>query len=103
MARVLFFVPIAFYRYILKPLLGTGSGHCRFYPSCSEYAEEAVKVHGFWRGATLTVRRLLSCHPFHAGGYDPVPDDWRVPFRCADHTDLPKAAPDRAETNLSHS
>lgn len=47
---------------------------CRFEPSCSQYGYEAFKVHGFFRGAYLTVRRIASCNPFHPGGYDPVPD-----------------------------
>ncbi|HEV8338062.1 MAG TPA: membrane protein insertion efficiency factor YidD [bacterium] len=46
---------------------------CRFYPSCSTYALEAVQRYGAWKGMALAVRRLLRCHPFHAGGYDPVP------------------------------
>lgn len=58
------------YRVALSPLLG---GHCRFWPSCSAYAEEALRRHGARGGAVLAVRRLLRCHPFHAGGIDPVP------------------------------
>jgi hypothetical protein len=58
------------YRVALSPLLG---GHCRFWPSCSAYAEEAIRKHGAGRGAALALRRLLRCHPFHAGGVDPVP------------------------------
>jgi putative membrane protein insertion efficiency factor len=58
------------YRVTLGPLLG---GHCRFYPSCSQYAEEAVRRHGAWTGSGLAARRLLRCHPFHRGGFDPVP------------------------------
>jgi putative membrane protein insertion efficiency factor len=58
------------YRVTLSPLLG---GYCRFVPSCSVYAEEAIARHGAARGAALAARRLLRCHPFHAGGYDPVP------------------------------
>jgi uncharacterized protein len=58
------------YRLLLSPLLG---GHCRFWPSCSAYAEEALVRHGARRGLVLTARRLLRCHPFHPGGVDPVP------------------------------
>jgi putative membrane protein insertion efficiency factor len=58
------------YQLGLSPLLGA---NCRFYPSCSQYALEAVGTHGSLRGGWLSVRRLARCHPFHAGGYDPVP------------------------------
>jgi putative membrane protein insertion efficiency factor len=60
---------IAAYRYCISPLLGS---NCRFYPTCSEYAREAIETHGVLRGTWMTVRRLGRCHPFHAGGYDPV-------------------------------
>ncbi|MDR2864201.1 MAG: membrane protein insertion efficiency factor YidD [Spirochaetaceae bacterium] len=46
---------------------------CRFYPSCSAYGREAVEKHGVTHGLILTLKRLLRCHPFHEGGYDPVP------------------------------
>jgi putative membrane protein insertion efficiency factor len=46
---------------------------CRFYPSCSEYALQAVSRHGPWKGSRLVIARLLRCHPLHRGGYDPVP------------------------------
>ncbi len=61
---------IRLYQYLLRPLLGA---NCRFYPSCSEYAREAVQRYGAWRGCRLAVRRILRCHPYHPGGYDPVP------------------------------
>lgn len=61
---------IVVYRVTLGWLLG---GHCRFVPSCSHYASEAVMKHGGLRGALMTVRRLARCHPFHRGGFDPVP------------------------------
>ena len=60
------------YQLTLSPLLGP---RCRFYPSCSQYALEAVGQHGALRGSWLALRRLARCHPWHAGGYDPVPHD----------------------------
>jgi len=62
---------LRFYKYFISPALGN---HCRFYPSCSTYAMEAITLHGPTFGFWLTVKRLLKCHPFHEGGLDPVPE-----------------------------
>jgi putative membrane protein insertion efficiency factor len=64
----LFFIRV--YKVALSPLLGN---HCRFYPTCSDYALQAIEKHGLVRGAFLGLKRILRCHPFHAGGLDPVP------------------------------
>ncbi len=62
---------VRFYRRVLSPLKPAPT--CRFYPSCSAYAEEALEVHGPLVGSWLAVRRILKCQPFHRGGLDPVP------------------------------
>lgn len=61
---------IKLYRYCLSPLLGPS---CRFYPSCSEYAAEAISKYGAAKGGYLALRRVARCHPWHLGGFDPVP------------------------------
>lgn len=61
---------IRIYQVTLSPFLG---GHCRYEPTCSQYAVEAINEHGPWRGGALAFKRLLRCHPFVKGGYDPVP------------------------------
>jgi uncharacterized protein len=61
---------IRLYQWTLSPLLGP---RCRFYPSCSQYALEAVQRFGVLQGASMALRRLGRCHPFHSGGFDPVP------------------------------
>jgi hypothetical protein len=62
--------PIRFYRKFLSPLKPPV---CRFYPTCSQYALEAVEVHGVLKGGYLAIKRIVKCHPFHPGGFDPVP------------------------------
>ncbi len=69
MKSVLLFV-ITAYQWCLSPWLGM---HCRFHPSCSHYAKEAIETHGAVRGCYLTLRRLGRCHPWANGGLDPVP------------------------------
>lgn len=69
MRKILIFL-IRAYQYLLSPLMGPS---CRFYPSCSCYALEAIERHGTFKGCWLAIRRLLRCHPWHPGGVDPVP------------------------------
>jgi putative membrane protein insertion efficiency factor len=57
------------YKALISPLLPSA---CRFYPTCSDYMRQAVEKHGTWHGVWLGLRRLCRCHPFHAGGFDPV-------------------------------
>ena len=61
---------IRFYQYAISPLLGR---RCRFFPSCSEYAVEALEKHGALTGSWLALKRLSHCHPWNPGGFDPVP------------------------------
>ncbi|MCB1778537.1 MAG: membrane protein insertion efficiency factor YidD [Candidatus Competibacteraceae bacterium] len=69
--RTILIALIRGYQLLISPLLGN---HCRFYPSCSQYAREAIEYHGVLRGGWLAIRRLLRCHPWHPGGVDPVPE-----------------------------
>lgn len=62
---------IAAYRYLLSPVLGN---HCRYHPSCSNYTTQAIQRFGCISGIYLGTKRILRCHPWHSGGYDPVPN-----------------------------
>ncbi|CAM5304521.1 membrane protein insertion efficiency factor YidD [Thauera mechernichensis] len=68
--KTLMIALLRFYRYAISPMLGR---NCRFHPTCSEYAIEAIQRHGALRGGWLAARRVGRCHPFNPGGYDPVP------------------------------
>lgn len=61
---------IRFYQIFISPVLGK---RCRFYPSCSQYMIEALKKYGIFHGSYLAVKRIMRCHPWHPGGYDPLP------------------------------
>ncbi|HJL66345.1 MAG: membrane protein insertion efficiency factor YidD [Arenicellales bacterium] len=71
MRRIILFF-LRGYRYVVSPLLGN---HCRFHPSCSEYAIEAIDRHGALKGSGLAFKRIAGCHPWNAGGFDPVPEN----------------------------
>ena len=68
--KTLLIAAVRAYQYALRPMLGA---NCRFYPSCSDYAREAIERHGALNGSWLATRRLCRCHPYHPGGFDPVP------------------------------
>lgn len=70
MLNKFFIAIIRVYQICISPLLGP---HCRFTPTCSQYAIEAINLHGIIKGTFLSIKRISKCHPFHDGGYDPVP------------------------------
>ena len=70
------FIVIGIFRLYQKVISPLTPPSCRFYPTCSHYGVEAVQKHGAIKGVYLAIKRILSCHPFHEGGYDPVPDEW---------------------------
>ena len=71
-------LPIRIYRYCLSPFLPPA---CRYVPTCSEYALDAIRIHGVLHGILLTTARIARCHPWSAGGYDPVPERARDAFK----------------------
>ncbi|RLC15016.1 MAG: membrane protein insertion efficiency factor YidD [Deltaproteobacteria bacterium] len=68
--KTIFLTFIRAYQYIVSPVLAPA---CRFYPTCSEYAYQAIARHGLFKGSFLSLKRILRCHPFNPGGMDPVP------------------------------
>lgn len=68
--KKIFLALVVFYQRFISPLTPPT---CRFYPTCSEYTREAIQYHGAFKGLYLGIRRILKCHPFHKGGFDPVP------------------------------
>ncbi|WP_263770805.1 membrane protein insertion efficiency factor YidD [Propionivibrio soli] len=68
--KYLILASVRIYKYVVSPLLGP---RCRFFPSCSDYAIEAVRKYGALKGAGLAAKRIGRCHPWNAGGFDPVP------------------------------
>lgn len=86
--RTLLLALVRGYRYLISPWLGN---HCRFVPSCSEYAETAIREHGPARGSWLAAKRLGRCHPWHPGGLDPVPPAAGCCAAAADQTREPAA------------
>ena len=64
---------ILFYQKNISVYFQKNGTHCKFYPSCSEYTKQAIEKYGGCRGSWLAIKRLLRCHPWHKGGYDPVP------------------------------
>ncbi len=68
--RYLLLIPIKLYQLLISPLLGS---NCRFQPTCSQYAYDSVKDHGMLKGFVLAAKRIGKCHPWHEGGFDPVP------------------------------
>ncbi len=96
---------LRFYKLGISPLLGN---RCRFYPSCSDYAKDAIQYHGAARGSYLAFRRVCRCHPFSAGGLDPVPPApgrrGNRPAETKAETDAdaaPSVSPDRSDNSAA--
>ena len=84
------------YQIALSPFFGM---HCRFHPTCSEYAREAIEVHGALKGSWMMVARLARCHPYGRGGVDPVPARFRLRCWCHDeHAQATGMFPDQLKS-----
>ena len=81
--RVLCLAAIRFYQLLISPVISRGA--CRYLPTCSDYAREAIERHGVFAGGWLALRRLLRCHPWGGSGYDPVPGCTAGAGHSADH------------------
>jgi putative membrane protein insertion efficiency factor len=86
------------YQWTLRPIIGS---HCRFWPSCSEYAVEALRQHGAARGSVMAARRILRCNPWHEGGVDPVPEG-QVPEGQVPEGQMPERAKFGIDRNMGH-
>lgn len=76
---------VRFYQYVISPVIGP---RCRFWPTCSHYAIDAIRFHGAWKGSLMALKRLGRCHPFHPGGVDPVPPGpFEKSCHCRDEAD----------------
>lgn len=90
-------LPVRFYRLVFSPWVGF---NCRYQPTCSAYALEALEKHGGLKGSWLTLRRIGRCHPWGGDGYDPVPDsgDQKVSDQCGCHADKSRDPADKDTT-----
>ncbi|MGE0199396.1 MAG: membrane protein insertion efficiency factor YidD [Candidatus Melainabacteria bacterium] len=84
MLQALLLVAVRAYRALRRYTRWLAPGTCRFHPSCSRYALEAITAYGAWRGGWLTLKRIARCHPYHPGGVDPLPPP-ETPVRPAFH------------------
>ena len=81
MMKALLIRLITLYQFSLSFLIGN---QCRFYPTCSQYTKEAIEKHGSAKGSLLGIRRICNCHPWHEGGYDPIPETKEISSRLSE-------------------